>query len=147
MNDPFKEFGEEGFAALAAAFYRRIATDDIVGKFYSPERRAFAEGRLADFSIYRFGGSNRYLVEGEGHAHLQIHHPWSGITPAVRDRWLEMMRASMDEVGLTGPGRERLEDFFVDTSSALVNYDGVKCPGDYFSAKVKRFMARIEAES
>ena len=58
-----------------------------------------------------------------------------------------MMRASVDELGLTGPARQRLEDFFVDTSSALVNYDGVKCPGDYFSAKVKRFMERSEAES
>ena len=103
MNDPFKEFGEDGFRALAAAFYRRIATDDVVGRFYIEERRAFAEVRMADFLIYRFGGSDRYIKHGECHAHLRLHHPWFGITPHVRDRWLELMTASMDEVGLTGP--------------------------------------------
>jgi len=124
MNEPFKEFGEEGFRALAAAFYRRIATDDVVGRFYIEERRAFAEGRMADYLIYRFGGSDRYIKEGERHAHLRLHHPWYGITPQVRDRWLELMAASMDEVGLIGPARERLDHFFLDTCATLVNHDG-----------------------
>jgi len=30
----------------------------------------------------------------------------------------------MDEVGLTGPPRERLDHFFLDTCTALVNHDG-----------------------
>lgn len=136
MNDPFKEFGEDGFRALAAAFYRRIATDDVVGRFYIEERRAFAEEHMADYLIYRFGGSDHYIKQEECHAHLRLHHPWFGITPQVRDRWLELMNASMDEVGLTGPPRERLDHFFFDTCSTLVNHDGT--PGGTPPAFVQR---------
>lgn len=139
MNEPFKDFGEDGFRALAAAFYRRIATDDVVGRFYVEERRALAEGRMADFLIYRFGGSDRYIKQGECHAHLRLHHPWFGITPHVRDRWLELMNASMDEVGLLGSARERLDHFFLDTSTALVNHDGTAgATPAAFAQRVKR---------
>lgn len=139
MNDPFKEFGEDGFRALAAAFYRRIATDDVVGWFYIEERRAFAEVRMTDFLIYRFGGSDHYIKQGERHAHLRLHHPWFGITPHVRDRWLELMNASMDEVGLIGSPRERLDHFFLDTCSALVNHDGTAgATPAAFAERVKR---------
>jgi hemoglobin len=146
MNELFKEFGEDGFAALAAAFYRRVATDEVVGYYYHPKRLKIAEGRLGDFLIYRFGGSDRYMREGGGHDFLGIHHHWSGITPLVRDRWLEMMSASMDEVGLTGPARQRLEDFFADTSNVLVNDDGSGNSSiTRFSEQVKRLREKNKA--
>jgi hemoglobin len=147
MNDPFKEFGEAGFVALSAAFYRWVATDDVVGYYYHPDRLKIAEGRLADFLVYRFGGSDKYITEGIGHDFLGMHHHWTGITPTVRNRWLEMMSAAMDEVGLTGPPRQRLEDFFTDISNVLVNDDGSGEPdGGRYKAQIKRLRKLSDAD-
>jgi hemoglobin len=124
MTEPFDQFGEEGFIALVAAFYRRLRVDDIVGALYPKDRDRLelAERRLSDFLISRFGGSNRYSEE-RGHPRLGMRHSWMSIGLVERDRWLEMMTAAMDEVGLTGPARQRLDQFFTDTADALVNED------------------------
>lgn len=53
-----------------------------------------------------------------------MRHGWMTIGLPERDRWLEMMGAAMDEVGLTGEARRRLDQFFADTADALVNDDG-----------------------
>lgn len=121
MKEPFDQVGEAGFGAIATAFYRRVATDDLVGSFYRKDCMKFAEGRLRDYLIYRFGGSDKYLAEGLGHDYLGLLHSWMRITPTVRKRWLELMFAAMDEVGVTGQARQRLEEFFEHTSNAMVN--------------------------
>ncbi len=48
--------GEDFFTRLTAAFYRRVATDDILGPMYPPKEMTAAERRLRDFLIQRFGG-------------------------------------------------------------------------------------------
>ncbi len=133
MNEPFRQFGEEGFVALVAAFYRRLRVDEIVGSLYpkDKERLEMAERRLGDFLIDRFGGSDRYQEE-RGHPRLGMRHSWMSIGLKERDRWLEMMTEAMDEVKLTGPARQRLEQFFTDTADALVNEDETE-PMNYFS--------------
>ena len=100
MNDPFKEFGEEGFTGASVSMTWWEA-------FYHQDHLEHAEGRLRDFLIYRFKGSTRYLDE-DGHHHLGKRRHWMGIGPLERDRWLEMKQGAMDEVGLTGPARQRL---------------------------------------
>ena len=52
--------GEDGFHRLIAAFYQRIATDDILGPMYPKEDLSGAEYRLREFLIQRFGGPDRY---------------------------------------------------------------------------------------
>jgi len=62
------------------------------------------------------------------------------ITPRQRDRWLEMMGAAMDEINLTGPARQRLNDFFTDTANALVTFnDETPRPADSPEPLRKRF--------
>jgi hemoglobin len=121
MNEPFEEFGEEGFAALVAAFYRRVKDDDLVGHFYRMGDLKEGEVRLRDFLIQRFGGGDRYHERAKFEGHIGIAHSWMAITPAVRERWLEMMSEAMDEVGLEGKPRQRLEEHFNDVSLALVS--------------------------
>jgi len=115
--------GEDGFARLVAAFYRRVREDDLIGPMYPPEDWEGAERRLADFLIFRFGGSERYLQE-RGHPRLRMRHVPFSIGEAERDRWLKLMGAAMDEMGLSGEARGNLEAFFDQVADFMRNREG-----------------------
>lgn len=115
--------GEDGFARLVAAFYRRVREDDLIGPMYPPEDWEGAERRLADFLIFRFGGSERYLQE-RGHPRLRMRHVPFSIGEAERDRWLKLMGAAMDEMGLAGEVRVNLGAFFDQVADFMRNREG-----------------------
>ena len=115
--------GEEGFAKLVAAFYRRVKQDDLVGAMYPGDDWEGSERRLADFLIFRFGGSERYIQE-RGHPRLRMRHAPFSIGEAERDRWLELMGGAMDEVGLSGEARRHLGDFFAQVADFMRNREG-----------------------
>ena len=112
--------GEEGFGPLIAAFYRRVREDELVGGMYPDEDWEGAEKRLRDFMEFRFGTSQRYLLE-RGHPRLRMRHAPFTIGEAERDRWLEMMNEAMDEIGLTGEPREKLGAFFHQVADFMRN--------------------------
>lgn len=112
--------GEEGFARLTACFYRRVREDDLIGPMYPDGDWAGSEKRLRDFLIFRFGGSNRYLIE-RGHPRLRMRHLPFTIGEAERDRWLELMAAAMDEIELTGDARVHLTAFFAQVADFMRN--------------------------
>jgi hemoglobin len=115
--------GEDGFARLVAAFYRRVREDDLIGPMYPPDDWENAERRLADFLIFRFGGSDRYLQE-RGHPRLRMRHVPFSIGEAERDRWLELMGGAMDELGLAGEARVNLGAFFDQVADFMRNREG-----------------------
>ena len=88
--------GEEGFAKLVAAFYRRIPEDDLLGPMYPEDDLVAAESRLRGFLIYRFGIADRYIRE-RGHPRLRMRHAPFSIGKAERDRWLLLMSEAMRE--------------------------------------------------
>jgi len=112
--------GEEGFGTLVAAFYRRVRTDAIIGPMYPDDDWEGSEKRLRDFLIYRFGGSDRYIIE-RGHPRLRMRHMPFRIGEAERDRWLELMGAAMDEVALGSEARTHLATFFAQVADAMRN--------------------------
>lgn len=112
--------GEDGFARLVAAFYRRVREDDLIGPMYPPDDWENAERRLADFLIFRFGGSDRYIQE-RGHPRLRMRHVPFSIGEAERDRWLELMGGAMDEMGLAGEARVNLGAFFDQVADFMRN--------------------------
>ena len=112
--------GEDGFARLVAAFYRQVPGDDVLGPMYPRAELAGAEARLRDFLVGRFGGPARY-IETRGHPRLRMRHAPFTITPAARDRWLQLMTRALDEVQLA-PGADRvLRAFFADVSTMMIN--------------------------
>jgi hemoglobin len=115
--------GEDGFARLVAAFYRRVREDDLIGPMYPPDDWENAERRLADFLIFRFGGSDRYIQE-RGHPRLRMRHVPFSIGEAERDRWLELMGGAMDELGLAGEARLNLGAFFDQVADFVRNREG-----------------------
>lgn len=112
--------GEAGFAALTAAFYRRVRGDDLIGPMYPDDDWEGSEKRLCDFLIFRFGGSDRYLIE-RGHPRLRQRHMPFAIGELERDRWLELMTSAMDEVHLHGAARSHLLAFFAQVADFIRN--------------------------
>ncbi len=112
--------GEDGFERLVAAFYRRVRVDDLIGPMYPPDDWEGSQQRLADFLIFRFGGSQRYLLQ-RGHPRLRMRHFPFSIGEAERDRWLQLMDGAMDENRVSGEAREHLRAFFAQVADSMRN--------------------------
>src|SRR5215213_10846455 len=95
----YSVIGEAGFTRLVAAFYRRVATDDILRPMYPEDDLPGAEVRLRHFLIQRFGGPMVY-AEQRGHPKLRMRHAPFTIDLRGRDRWVELMEAAMAEAEL-----------------------------------------------
>ena len=115
--------GEPKLTAIVAGFYARVPADPILGPMYHEGDFEAAEQRLRSFVIYRFGGPPTYLQE-RGHPRLRIrHHPFR-LDRAARDRWMQLMMASIDEQQIAPEHREYLERFFGDIATFLINTPG-----------------------
>lgn len=79
-----------------------------------------AEERLRDFLIFRFGGPQDYLAK-RGHPRLRMRHAPFAITPAARDRWVQLMSESLEESALPDEPRRVLQTFFSDVATFLIN--------------------------
>jgi hemoglobin len=112
--------GEEGFERLIGAFYRQVPGDDILGPMYPPDDLAGAEQRLRDFLVGRFGGPARY-IEQRGHPRLRMRHAPFAVTPAARDRWLNLMHRAMDEVRFPPEADALLREFFGAVATMMIN--------------------------
>ncbi len=116
----YEALGEEGLARLVAAFYRQIPTDDLLGPLYPPDDLAGAEQRLRDFLVYRFGGPDRYIQE-RGHPKLRIRHVGFAINRSVRDRWMQLMNAALDESGTPPAAATAIRKFLDEAATFLIN--------------------------
>jgi hemoglobin len=114
------EVGEETLRAMVRGFYDRVREDPLIGPMYPPDDWAGAEKRLADFLIYRFGGSSAYLDE-RGHPRLRMRHMPFAIGVAERDRWLALMDAAMRETGISGEAADLLSAFFAQVADMMRN--------------------------
>ena len=114
--------GEQEFAALVAAFYRRVKVDDLIGPMYPDDDWQGAEERLRDFLIFRFGGSDRYIQQ-RGHPRLRMRHAPFAIGPEQRDRWLHLMDESMVETEVPKSAAEPLRAFFTNVAEFMRNRD------------------------
>ena len=114
------ELGKDGLAAMVAAFYRRVRTDDLMGPMYPDDDWEGSEERLREFLWFRIAQDPTYLLK-RGHPRLRMRHMPFQIGIAERDRWLELMGAAMDEVGVQGESRQWLDDFFAQIADFMRN--------------------------
>ncbi|MEC7856492.1 MAG: globin [Verrucomicrobiota bacterium] len=123
MEDVLKQIGEEGIHQLVSAFYRRVKSDDVLGPLYPKEDWEGAEQRLADFLVYRCGGSEKYIQE-RGHPRLRMRHMPFKIGEKERDRWISLMTEAMLEREIENPAAELLSVFFIQTADFMRNLEG-----------------------
>jgi hemoglobin len=116
----FDLLGPEKLAAIIAGFYRRVPGDDILGTMYPEGELVGAEHRLRSFLIYRFGGPPDY-VRDRGHPRLRMRHAPFAVDQAARDRWMQLMMASIDEQEVAPEHRAYLEEFLGGIATFLKN--------------------------
>ena len=119
-EDIYQRIGEEGFARMASAFYRQVASDDILGPMYPKHDLAGAEERLRDFLRFRFGGPMDYL-EKRGHPRLRMRHAPFRVDEQARDRWVQMMDRAIEEAAIPEDAAKTLRSFFHSTATFLRN--------------------------
>ena len=112
--------GDAGFERLVAAFYRRVATDDVLGLMYPKHDLAGAEQRLRDFLVQRFGGADRYS-QRRGHPRLRMRHAPFAIDQHARDRWISLMEEALVEARLPEEALAPLRRFFHDAATFMIN--------------------------
>ncbi|HZS54739.1 MAG TPA: globin [Bryobacteraceae bacterium] len=119
-HEVYGAIGEQGFQRLIAAFYRQVATDDILGPIYPKHDLAGAEDRLRKFLIFRFGGPETYIEE-RGHPRLRMRHAPFRVDQNARDRWMELMNRALDEAEIPPAVREILVAYFDSTATSMMN--------------------------
>ena len=122
--DVYARIGDEGFARLVAAFYRRVPADPILGPMYASsvgENMAAAEWRLREFLVGRFGGPMRY-VEARGHPRLRMRHGPFTIDVNGAKRWLELMGEALVEAEIPEDVAAVLIPYFRSTAVQMVNH-------------------------
>lgn len=136
-QSPYQRIGGEGFDRLTRGFYDAIPGDDILGPMYrqhlvqqhgvdDDDAAALASLmeeariRLRDFLIQRFGGPTTYSDQ-RGHPRLRMRHMPFAIDRAAAERWLELMFASLDDLGLEPDLYRELRVFFTQTALFMVN--------------------------
>ena len=126
-QEVYAQIGEEGFARLTAAFYRRAIADDILGPLYEQARQQSgepdheqAELRMREFLVQRFGGPGRYS-EARGHPRLRMRHMPYAIDEAARDRWLKLMDESLAEAKIEEPALSAMRAVFAHVAEFMRN--------------------------
>jgi hemoglobin len=116
----YELIGHDGFDRLTAAFYRRVAHDDILRPMYPSQDMQGAWERLRDFLIFRFGGPAVY-IQRRGHPRLRARHGPFAVDERARDRWVMLMDQALEEAKLPAEAAEILRDFFHKTATFLIN--------------------------
>jgi hemoglobin len=115
--------GQVFFDALAAAFYRRVGTDQVLLRLY-PEQDDLAPAarRLALFLGQYWGGPTTYSDE-RGHPRLRMRHFPFTIGPLERDHWMDAMNGALDELQVHPLVRDKFDAYFASTAEAMRNQD------------------------
>ena len=111
------------FERLVHDFYSQVKEDDVIGPMYPDNDWEGAEQRLTWFLAQYWGGPQLFS-ENRGHPRLRMRHMPFSIGEAERDRWLEIMSASLADISdeeLPRPQREAMWNHMVQVADMLIN--------------------------
>jgi truncated hemoglobin YjbI len=121
----YSTLGHEFFVSLSTSFYRRVYSDEEAWfrDIFAVSKEENAVQNQYEFFIQRIGGPDLYS-ERKGHPALIGRHAPFDVSPRAAERWLEHMKASLDEMqGLGKVGeadKARIFDFLSHTAWFLV---------------------------
>jgi len=92
--------GQETFEKLFTTFYQKVLGDDLLSPLFknmSPEHVK----RVSHFVAEVFGGPESYTTEDKGsHTEMVGKHIGKMLTEERRQRWMQLLLQSADEIGL-----------------------------------------------
>lgn len=84
---------------LTAVFYSRVPDDPLLGPVFARMSSEHPK-HVAEFLGEVFGGPPTYSAERGGHPNMIRHHLARGLTQEQRRRWIDLLLACGDEIGL-----------------------------------------------
>ena len=84
---------------LTTLFYSRVPADPLLGPVFA-RMSADHPAHVAAFLAEVLGGPKRYSEAHGGHPNMIRHHLSRGLDHAQRRRWIELLLACGDEIGL-----------------------------------------------
>jgi hemoglobin len=88
------------FETLFKAFYEKVLKDDLIGPVFKDMSPEHAQ-HVAHFVAEVFGGEKLYSTkDGGSHAHMIGKHIGKMLTEEKRQRWMQLLLTTADEVGL-----------------------------------------------
>lgn len=115
----YESLGDEKIKSIVTHFYEKVAQEPELRKLY-PEDLAPAEERLFWFLLHVFGGPSTYL-EKRGHPMLRRRHFQWQIDGTLRDKWLNCMNLSLDQVPMESKVRDALIAYFSNAANHMIN--------------------------
>jgi hemoglobin len=116
--------GEPVVRALVERFYDLIETAPegarILDLHFQGHGLAHVRVEQFDFLCGFFGG-RRYYAERHGHMNLREIHAHVPIRERDAEDWLGCMGRALDDVGIVGPARARIDTTFDRAARILVN--------------------------
>jgi len=105
--------GETVFETLFDKFYEKVVKDELLGEVFKNMSPQHVQ-HVAHFVIEVFGGAKHYTGEdGGSHAQMVAKHIGKMLTGEMRQRWMQLLLQTADELGLKDDPEFR---------SALVGY-------------------------
>ena len=118
--------GEAGVQALVTQFYDLIETAPegarILDLHFQGHGLAHVRVEQFDFLSGFFGG-RRYYAERHGHMNLRELHAHVPIHTKDAEDWLACMTRALDDTGIHGPARTKIDLAFDRAARMLVNRD------------------------
>lgn len=115
--------GMPTFEKIVAGFYEQIPEDDILGPMYPDQDFAGAADRLRWFLAQYWGGPQLFN-ENRGAPRMRMRHMNYPIDMAAHDRWLELMKNSLDNIDeetLPMPYRQMIWQHMNQLAGMLIN--------------------------
>ena len=91
--------GQRALDSLTDAFYAHVRTDELIGPVFA-HMDAHHPHYVAQFLAEVLGGPAEYSAERGGHPHMITQHLGKHLSEAQRQRWVQLLLLTADEVGL-----------------------------------------------
>lgn len=115
--------GEPFFTRLVAAFYARVADDEVLRPLYPDADLSAATERLRLFLIQYWGGPTTYSAE-RGHPRLRMRHAPFAVGTIQIQAWLTNMRGALDQVTPDPVSDAELWSYFERAAPMMRNVEG-----------------------
>ena len=124
INQIYDIIGDKTIKNFVNIFYDKIAVDELLRAMFPIDMNLGRENQYL-FLKQIFGGPPDYQKQ-RGHPMMRKRHVPFRIGWEERNRWIELMFQSLDEVGITSDKEIRpvLEKYFNSMATKIINDDG-----------------------
>jgi len=115
--------GMDGLRRLAAAWHHRVMADEVVAHAFSHGFKADHTERLAAYWAEALGGPSAYSASHGDETSVVRIHSGNGEHDEMDRRAIVCFDQALDDVGLAGPLRQVLHDYFAwATTTTMARY-------------------------